>query len=59
VLRDPVALEHFKPLYSDRLLELIESEIEKKFVKGDADGRKGIAQLSNSIERFLNGEAIC
>jgi hypothetical protein len=23
VLRDPVALEHFKPLYSDRLLESV------------------------------------
>jgi len=36
-------------------LDLMEPEIEKKFVKGDADGRKGIAQLSKSIERFLNG----
>jgi hypothetical protein len=42
---------------SGRLNEL-EPEIRKKFVTGDDDGRKGIAQLSRSIERLLQGEPV-
>lgn len=39
-------------------LDLLEPDICKKFVTGDEDGRKGIAQLSRSIERLLRGEAV-
>lgn len=38
--------------------DLLERDIRKKFVIGDEDGRKGIAQLSRSIERLLRGEAV-
>ena len=33
-------------------------EIDKKFVTGDDDGKKGIAQLSHGIARLLDGEQI-
>jgi len=39
-------------------LDLLEPDLRKKFVTGDADGRKGIAQLSRSIERLLNGDPV-
>jgi hypothetical protein len=39
-------------------LDLLEQDIHKKFVTGDEDGRKGIAQLSLSIERLLKGEEV-
>jgi hypothetical protein len=39
-------------------LDLLETDLRKKFVTGDADGRKGIAQLSRSIERLLKGESV-
>lgn len=39
-------------------LDQLEPEIRKKFVTGDDDGRKGIAQLSRSIERLLQGEPV-
>ena len=39
-------------------LDLLEPDLRKKFVTGDADGRKGIAQLTRSIERVLKGEAV-
>jgi hypothetical protein len=39
-------------------LDLLEPDLRKKFVTGDADGRKGIAQLSHSIERILKGEPV-
>jgi hypothetical protein len=39
-------------------LNQLEPEIQKKFVTGDDDGRKGIAQLRRSIERLLQGEPI-
>jgi len=39
-------------------LDQLEPEIRKKFVIGDDDGRKGIAQLSRSIERLLQGEPV-
>jgi hypothetical protein len=39
-------------------LELLEPDIRRKFVTGDEDGRKGIAQLSLSIERLLQGEPV-
>ncbi len=39
-------------------LELLEPDIRRKFVTGDEDGRKGIAQLSLSIERLLQGAPI-
>jgi hypothetical protein len=42
---------------SGRLSQL-EPEIRKKFVTGDDDGRKGIAQLVRGIERLLQGEPI-
>jgi hypothetical protein len=42
---------------SGRLDELA-PEIDKKFVSGDEDGRKGVAQLSEGIERLLQGETI-
>jgi hypothetical protein len=42
---------------SGRLDSLIH-EIEKKFITGDNEGRKGIAQLAQSIRRFLIGEEI-
>lgn len=39
-------------------LDLLEPDLRKKFVTGDADGRKGIAQLSHSIDRLLTGEPV-
>jgi hypothetical protein len=36
----------------------LEPELQKKFVTGDEDGRKGVAQLRRSIERLLQGEPI-
>ncbi len=39
-------------------LSELEPEIQKKFVTGDDEGRKGIAQLRRSIERLLEGELI-
>jgi hypothetical protein len=39
-------------------LDQLEPEIQKKFVTGDDEGRKGIAQLRRSIERLLQGEPI-
>jgi hypothetical protein len=39
-------------------LDTLEPEIRKKFVAGDEDGRKGIAQLSRSVERLLRGETV-
>jgi hypothetical protein len=39
-------------------LDLLEPDIRKKFVTGGQDGRKGIAQLSRSIERLLRGEPV-
>ncbi|MEN6607696.1 MAG: hypothetical protein ABFD60_10665 [Bryobacteraceae bacterium] len=39
-------------------LDLLEPDLRKKFVTGDADGRKGIAQLSRSIERLLKGDSV-
>ena len=39
-------------------LDLLEPDIRKKFVTGDEDGRKGIAQLSLSIGRLLQGELV-
>lgn len=39
-------------------LELLEPELKKKFVIGDSDGRKGVAQLTHSIERLLKGEPV-
>jgi hypothetical protein len=39
-------------------LDLLEPDIRRKFVTGDEDGRKGIAQLSLSIERLLQGEPV-
>jgi hypothetical protein len=42
---------------SGRLSQL-EPDIQKKFVTGDDDGRKGIAQLRRGIERLLQGESI-
>jgi hypothetical protein len=36
--------------------DLILAEIDKKFVTGDEEGRKGIGQLTNSIIRILRGE---
>ncbi len=32
--------------------------IDKAFITGDADGRKGVAQLSNSLRRILDGDTI-
>ena len=31
-------------------------QIDKKFVRGDRDGPKGVAQLAAGIQRWLNGE---
>jgi hypothetical protein len=58
-LKRDVALKALPPdaKLSGRLDEL-EPEIRKKFVTGDDDGRKGIAQLSRSIERLLQGEPV-
>ncbi len=39
-------------------LDLLEPDIRRKFVTGDEDGRKGIAQLSLSIKRLLQGEPV-
>jgi hypothetical protein len=39
-------------------LDLLEPDLRKKFVTGDAEGRKGIAQLSRSIDRLLTGEPV-
>ena len=39
-------------------LDVLEPDLRKKFVTGDADGRKGIAQLSHSIDRLLKGEPV-
>ena len=39
-------------------LDLLEPDIRKKFVTGDEDGRKGIAQLSLSVGRLLQGEPV-
>jgi hypothetical protein len=39
-------------------LDELEPELKKKFVTGDDDGRKGIAQLRRSIERLLQGESV-
>ena len=39
-------------------LDLLEPDLRKKFVTGDAEGRKGIAQLSRSIDRLLIGQAV-
>jgi len=39
-------------------LERLAPEIDRKFVTGDDDGRKGIAQLSQTIGRLLRGEQI-
>jgi len=39
-------------------LDVLELDLRKKFVTGDADGRKGIAQLSHSIDRLLKGEPV-
>ena len=38
--------------------ELLEREIDKKFIRGTSTERKGIAQLSNSLERFFDGEKL-
>ncbi|MGA8596534.1 MAG: hypothetical protein WB676_17635 [Bryobacteraceae bacterium] len=39
-------------------LDQLVTEIDKKFITGDEDGRKGIAQLHRSIRRVLQGEPI-
>jgi hypothetical protein len=39
-------------------LDLLEPDLRKKFVTGDAEGRKGIAQLSRSIDRLITGEPV-
>jgi hypothetical protein len=39
-------------------LNQLEPEIRKKFVTGDSEGRKGIAQIHPSIARLLEGESI-
>jgi len=36
----------------------LKRDLDLKFVEGDEDGAKGIAQLNRSIARFLRGEAI-
>jgi hypothetical protein len=39
-------------------LSQLEPDIQRKFVTGDDDGRKGISQLRRGIERLLQGEPI-
>jgi hypothetical protein len=34
------------------------SVLEERFVEGDGKGRKGLAQLSNGIQRFANGDEL-
>jgi hypothetical protein len=39
-------------------LDLLGPELEKKFITGDEDGRKGVAQLNQGITRLLRGEEV-
>jgi hypothetical protein len=39
-------------------LKSLAAELDKKFILGGDDGKKGISQLSHSIARFLSGERI-
>jgi hypothetical protein len=39
-------------------LKSLEAELDKKFILGGDDGKKGISQLSNSIARLLRGDRI-
>lgn len=36
----------------------LQEELRKKFIEGDEEGAKGLAQLERSIRRFLGGETI-
>jgi hypothetical protein len=39
-------------------VEKLKEQLHLKFVEGDEEGAKGIAQLNRSVQRFLQGEAI-
>jgi hypothetical protein len=39
-------------------VEKLKEQLHLKFVEGDEDGAKGVAQLNRSVQRFLQGEAI-
>lgn len=36
----------------------LKEELDSKFIEGDADGAKGLAQLTKGISRFLSGEDV-
>lgn len=36
----------------------LKAELDLKFIEGDADGKKGLSQLSSHISRFLGGDSV-
>ena len=61
--RDLIAFEHKSSViradakYAGDVNEL-EKQLRLKFVEGDGKGKKGVAQLSRNLERFLGGERL-